>query len=163
MGNIHGDTDAVQGENKINFRKTKVFSFSDITAKDSFIVTLTGETIYESNVLFLIKKGSSQLYKIEFPANYLVSYTADLKPSDSASLSREIMKGFYSFLDDDKFMKPAIEREVKYDPDINFPESNIWYEIQSDTSSVAFTFKQLDETSKKITYVKRIKKIVEFF
>ena len=137
--------------------------FSDSLKKDTFKITLSGDSLLASQVTFeIIDSKGIDIYIDTFPAIYLLGFASDV--SDTR-LKKEIyitnrIKEFFS---PDNFLLPAIKKEGEMDPEYSQIEKAIWNEIKSDPNKVGFYYLQGEEDGRRIAYSKKLQKVVIYF
>lgn len=138
----------------------KLHSFSDRNSLDTFLLTMRNEDLCDSCVHFCVK-NKEVLYDIYFNPTFLIPYTS-IDDTSATHINFLIKRGFNNFLEEEHFYTPPINLEAKYDSDNDIADYETWKLIKENTSAIAFNFKQLDETSSSIVYIKKLKKVVEF-
>ncbi len=106
---------------------TRTYPFSSLTAKDQFIVKLSGEKPEDMLLDFSIKNEQDEIiYTVQVKGTDLLGSTdpnVDLRlEKDQISFIKNIAK---DFLNDDQFLEPAVMPDQEaddYSPDKNFYE-----------------------------------------
>lgn len=135
--------------------------FSSSIVKDTFKLTLTGQTITDGKLEFEIKTNYGLVIHYEtYPSYYLIGYGLD----DTATeiQKREYIKGrLLSFFNEENFRQPAISKDEIFDED--YSNKDVWDDIKSDTTSVKFEYLIGEESHEQIAYSKKLKKVVTTF
>jgi hypothetical protein len=140
---------------------TKTHNFSDECYADTFKISLTGSSILNSTAtLEIISCSGDLLFEESFPSSNLIGYRADYADDDSIKV-RIIKARVESFFDQGSFLIPAINEGDIFDSD--YSQKDIWGDIKTTKSSVGFYYESGEGKQTKISFSKRLKKVVKYF
>lgn len=136
-------------------------SFSNPNFKDRFIISITGKTIVEGEMLFqIVDSKGEQLFVVKHPSNYLIGFGIDYE-STIEEKENYIKKRVMEFFNDNNFFEPAISADEEYDKD--YSNKKIWHDIKSDSTSVGFYYLVGIENGCRISFSKKEKKVMTYF
>ena len=136
-------------------------AFSNPEKKDIFNIRIEGKSINEGKVIFTITSFEGiEIYREEFPSVYLIGYGL---LSDASEKDKEtfIKKRISEFFNEDKFSRPAIEKDSPYVED--YSNKDFWEEIKEDQTAIGFRFLVGEEDNRSIAYSKKSKKVILYF
>lgn len=135
--------------------------FSSPTAKDTFEITLRGETVNGGTVEFEIKTHEGDLIHYDsFPSYYLIGYGLSDKATEIEK-TEYIKDRILNFFNEDNFKQPAISSEEAFDE--SYSEKEIWDDIRADTTAVRFEYIIAEESIAYIAYSKKLKNVVVIY
>jgi hypothetical protein len=138
--------------------------FSDTVFKDHFSITLYGESIAKGGVILAIHDhNNKQLYSEQYNVTDLLG--DDELPNDK-QIGDTIKLRMAHFFDKDRFVKPAISKDEKFDEDLEDPspaDKQNWLDIKTDPTAVSFIYSIGYETTFGIAFSKKAKKVVIIF
>jgi len=143
---------------------TYLHTFSDLSKKDLFKLTLTGKTILKGKVLFeIITRDHRVIHSETFPATDLYG---DLDEDFSTPKQRidTVKARFKAFFNPANFKTPAIAKSEVYSKfnDDNYDKVT-FYDIKSNPVSIGFLYCHGYEGTYGIAWSKKQKKVVQYF
>jgi hypothetical protein len=151
-------------ENPILIHNAIYRLFSNNDKEDQFNINITGKSILQGEVHFLIKNSNGRiLYEETFPASYLIGYGLIEYGLDVPLQVQEdyIKTRINSFFDEMNFIVPAlVPTDVYYE---EYANKGYWDDIQSDQSAVGFQFLIGEGNFKKIAFSKKFNKVVVYY
>lgn len=147
------------------FTSTAKHSFSSHAQNDSFVLTLTGQSVLKGNVTFHIYKNNTIIFTDAFPASDLLGDMYDVIPTDKQRTDT-ILARMKRFFNNENFIQPAIKitRDGPSDPeDIPAEFKPILAELRSDKSAIGFVYSHGYEGTYAITWSKKKAKALYYF
>lgn len=137
--------------------------FSNTNTKDIFKLSMKGENLLASKIEFeIISKSGEQIFRHIFKSEDLIGYgLIEIEAPTEKQKEDFILKRFYSFLDESNFESPAIEMNEKLDSD--YYNADYFNIIKNQTNCVSFYYLLGEEYMRRIVYLKKEKKTVEFW
>ncbi len=137
--------------------------FSNPDSKDKFRLHMKGDNILTSDIkLEIITSTGEIIFTHDIKAVDLIGY--GLLNIDSPSVEQKenyILKRFYNFLDESNFLSPAIASDEELDDD--YFKAEYFEEIKEQTESVSFYYLLGEEYMRRITFLRKEKKVVEYW
>jgi len=139
---------------------TRQHSFSDPKKKDTFTITLTGQSILNGNVSFKIRDCKKTIiYEQKFKAEDLLGDMADVL--NSRQQQDTIESRIRKFFNEKNYTSPAIAANDKFYEDNSTKE--VWNDIKSNKAAIGFLFSYGYEGTYGIAYSKKKHKVVTYF
>jgi hypothetical protein len=137
------------------------YAFSDPATKDTFIVTLEGDSVQTANVTFEIRSSKGELlYQEKFDAIDLINYDLP-ENADPAAWDKFILNRIDTFFEEENFATPAIHSGMEFDA--YYANKTAWDDIKSDSNSIGFYYLLGKEDGRWIAYSKALQKVVMYF
>ncbi len=135
--------------------------FTSTTDKDTFRITLTGQSIKNGQFKFqIISKDKGVVLNEDYEATMLLDY--GLKPNPTEKELEDYIKiRIDQFFIEDNFRQPAISRTDTFDED--YGEKEIWDDIIADQTSIGFYYLIGEEDGRHIAFSKRLGKVVMYY
>jgi hypothetical protein len=136
--------------------------FSDPIQKDSFSITLFGNSIDSAIGVFkIIAYNHKEIYREKFDASDLLGDEYD--ELNGEQQKDTIRLRMAHLLDTSNFYTPAIDRKEKIENSFDEPDSSDkrnWHNVRSDPTAVGFMYSMGYESVYVIAYSKRKRKVV---
>lgn len=158
---LQADSTPKDAKDTILLQNVVAHYFSSPIAKDTFRITLTGQTINNGTVEFDIQtyQGLVIHYRT-FPSYDLIGYGLDNNASEPEK-EEYIKSRISNFFEEENFRQPAISKNDKFEED--YSNKEIWDDIGSDTTAVTFEYLIGEESFGRIAYSKKLDKVVTIF
>lgn len=143
------------------YKSESLHYFSSTTDKDSFKITVTGQTIKSGQFRFqIITKDGQSILDESYETTMLLDYGLKANPTDS-EIDEYIKKRIDKFFNANNFHQPAIAKTDTFDED--YGEKEIWDDIIADQTSIGFHYLIGEEDGRQIAYSKKKGKIVLYY
>lgn len=154
-----GTADSQLGQTTL-YKNESVRYFSSSIKKDTFKITVTGQSIVTGQFRFqIINNAGQNLLDEVYPTSALIGYGfVKTDSTDTASYMTNVIDGYFG---DNNFYKPAIANEDKYLKD--YSEKGIWDEIKSDKDAIGFRYVIGKRDGRQIAFSKKQEKVVLYF
>ncbi|WP_162427676.1 hypothetical protein [Pontibacter pudoricolor] len=142
-------------------QSVKQHAFSDPATKDTFRITLEGDSVQTADVTFEIHSSKGELiYQEKFAAIDLINY--DLPENASpAEWDKFILNRIDTFFEEKNFATPAIKSGMEFDP--YYADETAWEDLKSDPNSIGFYYLLGKEDGRWIAYSKALQKVVMYY
>ncbi|MEQ9166646.1 MAG: hypothetical protein RLO12_10340 [Fulvivirga sp.] len=137
--------------------------FSNTSTKDKFTISISGTSITEGTMKFIISTFDGlTIHLEEHPSTYLIGYgLVSSTPPTPKEEEEYIRKRVNDFFNDDNFSSPAIEENEHFE--IDYSNEEDWNDIISDQTAVGFYYLIGEESGCQIAYSKKRRKIVTYY
>lgn len=136
-------------------------SFSHPTLKDTFIISIWGESILEGKMIFqIIDANGQEIWNDTQDATSLIGYGLE-QPATDREKEKYIEQRVHTFFDADNFLVPAIKRSESFDMD--YSDEEIWKNIRSDPTAIGFYYLLEEGNGCQIAFSKQQKKVFRYF
>jgi len=137
--------------------------FSDPESKDTFRLHMKGKDILTSDIKFEIMTSTGEnIFTHDFKAVDLIGYgLVSIETPTVEQKENYILKRFYNFLDESNFMSPAIASDEVLDTE--YFDIEYFEEIKNQPESISFYYLLGEEYMRRITFLRKIGKVVEFW
>jgi hypothetical protein len=150
---------SVKGQTLFNSRK---HAFSDPARLDSFVVTVTGDSLLEANVrLEIFDYAGRSIYLDTFSSGYLLGYGVDYN-NTQAEKEDYIRKRVEGFFDTDSFIFPAIASTDPLDGE-HTENKKFWTELKANPQAIGFYYLLGKEDGRYIAYSKSLRKALLYY
>ena len=151
------------GDSSLLLLKERRRPFSSLDSKDLFQLKVEGNKILSAVVIFKIFNSvGDKVYEDRFNAFDLVNREElELQNPSEDERSAYIKKRIEHFFDEDNFLTPAIDPKAEYIE--NIESKAVWDSLRKDKVSIGFEYKLGIKDLKKISYSKKLKKVVVYF
>jgi hypothetical protein len=158
---INGRQAEILTVDTILYKSETVHYFSSPGSKDTFEITLTGQSIKSGQFRFqIITKDGEIILDENYETTMLLDY--GLKPNPTDKETEEYIKTrIDKFLADDNFHQPAIANSDTFDED--YSDKEIWDDIISDQTSIGFYYLIGEEDGRQIAFSKKLGKVVLYY
>ena len=163
------DTQVLNSKNdtladSVLLKNEKKFVFSNPRKKDLFQIHIKGNNILSGVAYFKILDHKGKLiYKDSFKAFDLVNRDElEMQNPNEDERITYIKKRVDDFFDSDKFIFPAIKTSEEFEPKNKIAQKT-WLDIKNQKNSVGFQYEIGLHDIKKITYSKKLRKILVYF
>ncbi|MFN3406026.1 MAG: hypothetical protein ACK40G_18165 [Cytophagaceae bacterium] len=139
--------------------------FSSRHEKDTFILILKGDSIYDGTVDFIIiSYNGDSIFNQTYNAVDLIGYgLTEMKNPTVYDYEQYILMRMNSFFSEDRFLKPAIDSNINYDSELEYLISeDTWGRIKGDTSSIGFIYHIKEESFIKIVFDKSKREVIQY-
>ncbi|MFC2152534.1 hypothetical protein ACFLSE_08405 [Bacteroidota bacterium] len=138
-----------------------VHYFSNQQEKDTFRLTLTGNSFIEGQINFeIINSKGKRIYHETFKSKFLIGYgLMEFEKPTVSEKTNYIAKRMEEFFNESNFIEPAIPKKEQFDEDNYKKES--FYKIQKNEKSIGFSYVIGEENIRSITVVDG--KVIVFF
>lgn len=137
--------------------------FSDSQKEDTFLLTLEGNSLLNSKVIFkIIDFKGAMIYMDTFSSKFLLGFTVEISDPTTKKMAF-IQKRVKEFFSQENFLKPAINKNDTLDPDYTMIDKEIWKELQSDANKTGFYYLVGEENGRRIAYSNKLKKVLVYF
>lgn len=143
------------------YKSESLHYFSSTTDKDSFKVTVMGQSIKDGRFKFQIITKDGQVILDE---SYETVMLLDYGLKDNATedeIEDYVKERIDKFFNEDNFSQPAISKDDTFDED--YGEKGIWDDIIADQTSVGFYYLIGEEAGQRIAFSKRLGKVVTYY
>ncbi len=138
--------------------------FSDTVFKDHFSITLYGESIAKGGIIVAIQDHyHKHIYNEEYRSTDLLG---DDELTNDKQIEDTIKVRMAHFFDKERFVKPAIGKDEKFEDDLEDPspeDKQNWLDIKADPTAVSFFYPIGYETTLGIAFSKKTHKVVTIF
>ncbi|MER2998548.1 hypothetical protein [Pontibacter populi] len=142
-------------------QSVKQHAFSDPATKDTFKVTLEGDSVQTAKVTFEIHNSKGeQIYLEQFDAIDLINYDLP-ENANPADWDKFILNRIDTFFEEENFVTPAIQSGMEFDP--YYADETAWEDIKSDSNSIGFYYLLGKEDGRWIAYSEALQKVVMYF
>jgi hypothetical protein len=143
------------------YKSETVHYFSSPADKDTFKITVTGQSINGGQFRFqIVTKGGEILLDEKYETTMLLDYGLKPNPTDKET-EKYIKTRIDKFFADDNFHQPAISKSDTFDKD--YSDKEIWDDIISDQTSIGFYYLIGEEDGRQIAFSKRLGKVVLYY
>jgi len=158
---INGRQAEILAVDTILYKSETVHYFSSPGDKDTFKITVTGQSIKSGQFRFqIITKDGEIILDESYETTMLLDY--GLKPNPTDKETEEYIKTRIDrFLTDDNFHQPAISKSDTFDED--YSDKEIWDDIISDQTSIGFHYLIGEEDGRQIAFSKKLWKVVLYY
>jgi hypothetical protein len=143
------------------YKSEALRNFSSTINKDSFSITVTGQSIKDGQFrLQIIANDGLTILDESFETTMLLDYGLKDNSTD-AEKEQYIKERIDNFFKDENFHQPAISSDDTFDED--YGKREVWDDIIADQTSVGFYYLIGKEDGRHIAYSKKLGKVVLYY
>jgi hypothetical protein len=158
---INGGQTEIKTIDTVLYKSETSHYFSSLESKDTFKVTVTGQSIKDGQFRFqIITKAGKLILDQNYETTMLLDYGLKANPTDN-EIEEYMRTRIDKFFNEDNFRQPAISQNDTFDPD--YAEKEIWDNIISDQTSVGFYYLIGEEDGRHIAFSKKPEKVVLYY